>query len=524
MNDKRWWLLLALIVIFTMVRVATTHRVFSITMDEPAHLGDGDRWFDGRYAGDPSHPPLARVLCALPLRIAGVPPPTNDNEIARGHAVLAYGDYDARLALARRGNLVLLAIAIVATAVWAWRAFSRGVGVLAAAIFSTLPPVLANAGLITTDMAVTATLPLALLALDLALEKPSLARWLALGGAIGLGLLSKLSFLVYFPAGALVVCGLRWHGHRVRIRDIVFAALTAFLILWAGYRFTFGRPSELSKDAIFLFHHAAPEPLVPLARRIAQTPMPAPAFALGVASLAWRTTNIGHPSYFLGETRTMGWWDYFPVLLFYKSPLPFLIFVFWGIVFLRSREQLAYALIALAIFLVAMSATLHVGIRHILPIYAPLSILAAHGAMEVWRRAAGAFSRAAFVALVAWLFIGTAIAHPDYLAWFNELAGGNPAWIAVDSNLDWGQDAGRLVRAARELHIDTLHVALLAAIRFELYGVHAELLQAYERKSGWIAVSETVLATNPEGYRWLSLYRPTRRIGKSIRLYHIPPA
>ncbi len=523
MNDKRWWLLVAMLTIVAIVRVASTHRVFSITIDEPAHLGDGDRWFDGKCAGDPSHPPLARVLCALPLRIAGVPPATNDNEIARGHAVLAYGDYDARLALARRGNLVLLAIAIIATAAWARRAFSRGTALLAAAIFTTLPPVLAHAGLITTDMAVTATVPLALLALDMALEKPSLARWLALGAAIGLGLLSKLSFLVYFPAGALVVILLNvtW-GQTPRYVYGFAAAITAFFVLWAGYRFTVDSPSDLSKDAVFVFHHAAPEPLVPLARRIAQTPMPAPSFALGVATLAWRAKNIGHPSYFLGETRTMGWWDYFPVLLFYKSPLPFLVFVFWGIAFIRSREQLAYALIALAILLVAMSASLHVGIRHILPIYAPLSILAAHGAMEIGRRAAGAFSRAALIALIAWLFIGTAIAHPDYLAWFNELAGENPAWIAVDSNLDWGQDAGRLVLAARELHIETLHVALLAAIRFELYGVHAELLQPYEKKSGWIAVSDTVLATNAEGYRWLSLYRPARRIGKSIRLYFIP--
>ena len=42
------------------MRVASTHRVFSATTDEPAHLGDGYHWYEGTYAFDTSHPPLAR--------------------------------------------------------------------------------------------------------------------------------------------------------------------------------------------------------------------------------------------------------------------------------------------------------------------------------------------------------------------------------------------------------------------------------------------------------------------------------
>ncbi len=522
---RRDWTFLAavaVLAIVAVVRVAATHRVFSLTTDEPAHLGDGDHWFDGTYARDPSHPPLARALCALPLRVRGVPAATGGSEIERGHALLAHGgDYEGNLARARSGNLVLLAIAIAVTAAWARRTFSRGVAILAVAIFTSVPALLGHAGVITTDLAVTATLPLALFVFDLFLSRPSVMRAIGLGAAVGLGLLAKLSFLVYFPVCVLAMVVVRWPV-RIPWRTALLTAATAFIVLWGGYRFTFARPSDVSRDAIFLFHYAAPEPLIPLARTLAQTPLPAPAYAVGVAALGFRAKHVGHPSYFLGETSTTGWWYYFPVLLFFKTPIPLLIFALWGIGCARSRPRLAYAGVVLAILLVGLTSSLNMGIRHILPIYVPLSILAAYGAMEIYRRATGAFSRAVLAALLVWLFAGVALAHPDYLAWFNETAPENPAHIAVDSNLDWGQDARRLALTARELQIDRLHVAILAAFPFDRYGVHAEQLPPYVKQSGWVAVSETRLALEADAFRWLSVYRPVRRIGRSIRLYAIP--
>jgi hypothetical protein len=46
----------------------------------------------------------------------------------------------------------------------------------------------------------------------------------------------------------------------------------------------------------------------------------------------------------------------------------------------------------------------------------------------------------------------------------------------------------------------------------------------FDPESGWIAIGETALkysGANGE-YDWLRPYRPARRVGKSIRLYHIP--
>jgi hypothetical protein len=70
--------------------------------------------------------------------------------------------------------------------------------------------------------------------------------------------------------------------------------------------------------------------------------------------------------------------------------------------------------------------------------------------------------------------------------------------------------------------IDTLHLGISGTIAIEAYGIRGELLVPGVKTSGWVAVSETPLALRPADYAWLSLYRPVRRIGSSIRLYYIP--
>ena len=50
----------------------------------------------------------------------------------------------------------------------------------------------------------------------------------------------------------------------------------------------------------------------------------------------------------------------------------------------------------------------------------------------------------AMAVLVLWLMGTSILAHPDYLPYFNALAGDTPENVLVDSDLDWGQDMNRL--------------------------------------------------------------------------------
>jgi Dolichyl-phosphate-mannose-protein mannosyltransferase len=523
-SRKTYIALVAALTIVAAVRVASTHRVFSVTIDEPLHLAGGWQWLGGDYTIDISHPPLARVLAALPLRFAALPDPPPGSDVEQGNAILYAGDrYEKTLARARIGNLVLLIAGILAVAALARRAFGDLVSVIATALYTNLPPLLAHAGFVTTDMAVTAALPLAILALDLFLESPTPKRAMLLGAAMAMGVLGKFSFIVYFPAAAIVLIAVRWRV-RTTLRGIAIAIATAFVLIWAGYQFKVGTMGSVFRTATFFVEQAAPEPLRPAARWIAlHVPIPAPALPVGIAFLKMHD-NQGHEAFLLGERSAEGWWYYFPVLVFFKTPLPFLALALGGIALaLRRRIAIEHALMPLAILIVGMTGSINIGVRHVLPMYASLAIVAAFATVELWRLTARRpFAKLAFAALMLWLFLGPAAAHPDYLAYFNEAAGRKPARIAVDSNLDWGQDVLRLERAARELKIGKVWIAYSTSAFFEHHAIPADGLPP-QRVSGWIAAGETPLAMHPREYEWLTRYEPVRRIGKSMRLYYVPP-
>jgi len=516
--EKHWKFIgaIALLTALAGARVASTYRLYGETIDEPVHLAAGWQWLTSRYTMDLGHPPLVRALCALPLLLSGYPPPASEDPVQQGNDLLYAGDrYETTLSLARSANLLLLLVAIVAIALWARRTYSAGVAILAVAIFTSLPPVLGHAGLITNDLGAAATLVLALLAMEWYLDAPSPARAALTGVAIAIGVLTKFSFLVFFPPAALILLVVR---RTFRWRDAGVTALVTIFVLWGGYKFDFGTAKELSKDGMFLFEYAAPKPFRPFTRRLAEVPLPAPALSVGLATLAFHNQQ-GHDAYLFGEVRREGWWYYFPVVFFFKTPIPFLILAGWGAVFARK-----HAAVALAVLLVAMAGSINIGVRHILPMYAPLSIVAAVAVARIWSRSTSLFGRGALVALLVWLFGGVALGGRDMLPWFNELARPNPAAIAVDSNLDWGQDTLRLARAVRELRIDELHSAIFTSARLDRHGIRAVPLDPYVKTSGWVAVSEMRIAMGrPKGeYTWLSAYRPVRRIGSSIRLYWIP--
>jgi hypothetical protein len=126
---------------------------------------------------------------------------------------------------------------------------------------------------------------------------------------------------------------------------------------------------------------------------------------------------------------------------------------------------------------------------------------------------------------LAWHALESAAAHPDYLAYFNEVGWGREDRLLGDSNLDWGQDLGRLSRYASEHDIQPLYLAYFGTTRPEAVGLKGTTyLRPGDRPSGWLAVSVTKLQgiyPGDKGYGWLRDFEPTVRIGKSIYLYDL---
>ncbi|HYL33203.1 MAG TPA: glycosyltransferase family 39 protein [Stellaceae bacterium] len=518
------------------ITVGTAH--YGPTIDEGAHIAAGLQWLDqGRYAYEPSTPPLARVADALGPYLAGARSTSNPDMWHEGDDILrAAGNSTELLALARLGTLAFLLMA--AGVVWRWsrRLGGEPTALCALALFLALPPILAHAGLATTDMAAAATFGLAVLAAVRWLERPELWRSLALGTAGALMVLSKFTVFLFYPAALIPVLFWRlWIGGGRRqptrpwLRGTALAILAAALVIWAGYRFSVGslgyEPALAGEHIVAAVQH----PSTGFAADLAKLPIyPAHEFFRGIFDTTRRVDAHRDPVYVLGQLSHGGLWYFFPVDLAAKTPLPFLIAAALGMVMLVQRSRTlrdwrvaAPALAAFGVLAGSMASPVDFGIRYLLPIY-PLLAIAAGTALVALARGKG-WDKVTACVLVLWSGADAVTAFPDYLPWFNALAGQAPQAVTINSDLDWGQDVKRLDHDVRALGIHRIHVAVLEQSEYDLraYITGYEKLLPGERVGGWVAVSQYMLHEQP-GYGWLRAYTPVATVGSSILLYHLP--
>ena len=265
--------------------------------------------------------------------------------------------------------------------------------------------------------------------------------------------------------------------------------------------------------------------------------VPAPAWFHGFARYV-HDTSVTRPAFLFGERSFAGWWYYYLVALFVKTPLPLQMLSILGTAaavreLVRHKRPEAALPVAVACAVV-VAATLGVddsGVRLVLPVYAMLPIMGTVAAVELWDAhpasiPAQRLVRLTLAAILAAAAIIPIRAYPDQLAYFNPTAGDRPELILVDSNLDWGQDLYRLGATIKRMHIDSVAVAYYGSASFEAAGVrHARPLAAAERPTGWIAASQTMLAgVGGDGaYEWLNELRPVGRVGSSLMLYYVAP-
>jgi hypothetical protein len=514
----------ALLVIAT-ARIVATYPVFNDTVDESWHIGCGMVWLAGRtYDCNPEHPPLARGMMALGPYLAGARDTGQKAGALEGRAVLHHGgNFDRMLALARMGILPFFWLASLVVYLWARRGFGEPAAFFATLCFTMFPAALAHAGLATTDMPATASIGAAFLALLMWIDKPTMARSLLLGGALALAVLSKFSSLAFLPSAtvAAFIAYLLFQRlfQRPRFKSLgesimrcapsaAIVAVTAAMSIWAGYR----------------FHYAG---------------VPAPELWQGIRDVISHN-NTGHPGYLLGHYGEQGWWYYYPVAILFKTPLALLALLGIGawVCWRRRGERggayvtpLAFS-VGILIFAAAFS-HINLGIRHILPAYVAFSVIAGVGAQWLW--SSGRAARALLAGLVVWFAASSALSHPDYLAYFNVLAGREPERILVDSDLDWGQDMKRLsVRLqqldVKELAFDPFNGAYVEDLQNEGKFPPIHPLDPNGPSHGWNAASLTMLKlwrlgyfkSDPTRVLWTDRIPPTERVGEGVLLWYVP--
>ena len=525
----RW--LAALLITIAMLRIGATFRTFSATNDEASHVGAGLEIIQyHRYKLQRLNPPLPRLIMAAPPYVSGIRVAERGNFYEQVYSVF-YNKrkYEDNLVSARVGNLVFLAIALSAVWLWARHELDERAGLLTLCIFSTQPIVLGYCGLATHDAAGAAGFAICLLAFGHWLRRPDTRRALLFGLAYGFAISCKFSNIGYVCAA----CGfvLIWRlidvpdGRKQLLlgfpRMLLLVLITSAVFVWASYGFTWGTVGDISdlKSAHGFFGA--------LARQNPSLPLPAPSFFDGLGQLL-ELDRHGVESYLFGKWSTTGWWWYFPTALALKTTLASLALLGVGFVFVNRKPLLRRAFIesmlaALAVLLVAMPSHLDIGVRYVLPVFAPLSVAAAASACALFEHHR-VWTRQAAVALLALHLIVSVLAHPDYFPYFNAFAGKDPSRLFIDSNLDWGQDTLRLRHTARKLGVDHLTVSMPGLVDYGALGFPPiQLADAHKPVAGWIAISDHMYRM-PQGERawWWLDRRPFQRVGKTVRLFHIP--
>ena len=514
------------LVVLGIARIAATFPALFLTNDEFGHFSSGLEYVANHvYRYDLEHPPLARAMAAaLPYldgrRPTGQPDRNRETEMV----AVRSGNPTRMVTLARTGMIPFFVLACCVVYLWSRHYFGNATAVLATALFTLLPPVLAHAGLATTDMALASCLGAAFLALLLWAESPTWKRTIVLGLAAAAAALSKFTSLLYLPAAAvlalLAYLAVEWPGKgplvaliKERAAKFSVAVLIGALAIWAAYWFSFGYVSGWDLH------------------------LPAPEFFSGILTVLGHN-NQGHTAWLLGQFSETGWWYYFPVVLAVKTPIGFLLLAVLGAwVCWRNRTRLRYLLPAafsLGILLPAMYGNINIGVRHILPVYLGLSIMAAMGLLRLAKWSATIKWTGALAGLVIlWIAISGALSHPDYLAYFNELAPAEREKVLVDSDLEWGQDIGRLSRRLRELGATQISMGSMLHVSPEFLQWSGlppiQPINPVRRAEGWTVVSPTLDKTTQYGLfhrypnvrPWYASMKPTERVG-ALFLYYVP--
>jgi hypothetical protein len=544
-----------LLISLGIARLVPTYAVSSQNFDEPYHIASGMEWLDkGAYTYGIEQPPLARVVEALGLYIAGVRcrpvqlgrPEANpilvglNEEIlawAEGNAILySDGNYWRNLTLARLGALPFFVLACVGIVLWARRWFTTGTAMWALLLFISLPPVLAVAGQATTDMACAATVFIALYQFLRWMDHPDAYRSAILGAALSLALLSKYSCIPFLGACfavALVYFALskrtEWRKIHWRWRPLCVIAGVAFVLIWAGYRFSFHRiATEHGYDKTLASISASRPRLGRAFEAMSQIPLPMPELPHGLY-MVLHHNQAGHESYLFGRYRNRGWWYFFPVMVAIKTPIGFLLLSLLGAAAIvwrmdQSPWRRLTVLFPVALMLVCMTAQLNLGVRHILPIYPLMAVLAGHAISISFRGRAKWVLGPIVVLLAGSVVVDSWIIHPDYMSYFNQLAGSHPSRITVES--DMGQDVHRLSQALRSLGAKEVAIRINTTAELEKEGLPPFCeIPRYRKISGFVAISDwffEISYAQNKSYGWLRAYTPIQRVGKTISLYRIP--
>lgn len=413
------------------------------TIDEPVYVATAEVYrqqHSVRY--NPEHPPLAKLVMAAGLAFddARLDPGYQGNQTRLGrHLLYETGHNPFRLMLLARLSIIVLTLAFGLVVL----AFARDLagpwgGLLALALYSFSPDVIAHGSLATLDVPAAGFLLTAFWLLWRARDRPRLYLPLA-GVALGAALATRMNTLPAVPLVLILafLAGRKTGRWTARAARTLLVGVIAVAVVWLVY---------LAVDPHLRWTPPADLPHPGGLRELAVDLLPLPKAYRDGMLIQFQFETRTFNGFLLGHAYRGSHWYYLPIALLIKTPLGMLALWAAGAATMlaqpRLRAAAAYLIAPAAVLmLVAMTGARDYGTRYV--IFMPIFLAVAAGTVALidvrWMRVAAA-------ALTLFVAVSSLRTFPYYLPYSNEAFGG-PSKTHLnlhDSNADWGQDLGRL--------------------------------------------------------------------------------
>jgi len=479
-------------------------------IDDSMHMPAGYSYLlTHDYRLNQEHPPLIKLLSGLGLwelhpyfpfespgwQQAATPGDPEDGMVRIEEAFFeSNAKQFERIAFYGRLPVLVIPLLLLLAAWWFTRQlFGPVPALISVFLLATEPNIAGNAIVVQNDVAAALALLLFVIAVKKFVTDARVIGALALGGALGLGLVTKYSLVVLVPVSCVIVIAcVMWRLIRKRssVGAVVLSSfvvfVTAYLILIACYAFHIDRIDANESSEIASWFYLSGHTAEVFKRFLMWLPPLLPRYFVSGIDMVVQDSRDGRPAFLLGQISDTGWWYYFPVAFALKTTIPFLLasiggFV-WAVYQVLRRKCYAILYVMLpGVFYLALTMTSHlnIGVRHLLPMFSFAAIAGAGFVSAViecgLKRSRGLGVAVAAVALVPCLVIAVS-AFPNYLTYFSPLAGGAArGWqMLSDSNVETGQEVKPLARYLKDHGENRITGIMVGGEFLKFYGIQAD--------------------------------------------------
>lgn len=525
----KWSLVIVGLLTALAIQVGAFIVTQSNTFDEACYIGAGAAYITtGKLEIEQGfHPPLQKYLMGLAILPLSPSFPFGSDNFKRlqpfrfGHEFLFENRVKPELLLAmgRLPSLLLSLLLAIFVLIWATRWFGESGGILALTAYVFEPNLLTHGGIASMDIGVTTFMFMASYFLMLFLEENKTKSLIASGVMAGLAMSIKLSGMFFFAWAGILLLTVPYLDSRATIKAPlklkIFKAIKSILVLLFL--------SAIVVGTVYQWRYV--KNFGSLIGTLFEVVFQHPPFQ-------------DYANFLHGERKVGGWWYYFILAFFIKTPLPWLTLIGLGCYFVPRKKKIPLLLLVFSFLIICTVAQKQNGLRYYLPAFPIFCLLIGGLAPALEKRS---WLKWAVGGLVTWLIIETLSLVPNTIPYFNQLAGG-PAngykWL-VNCNLDFGQDFPKVreflkqqgnpevIMACfgngdRDYYFGTRQDLIADSNNIDRYFKH---INSPRPQRELLVVSATLLQgfglSDPDGFAWLRTKTPLAQIANSTFVYDV---